>query len=60
MVLPFVLSSAYWAVQFAEGLAMVQVYMLDPTKHQEAARYLIRIDPLFNAIVSINVREFSR
>ena len=57
MVLPFVLSSAYWAVQFAVGLSMIQVDMLEPVNHQEPGRYFIRINPLFNAIISINVRE---
>ena len=57
MLLPFVLSSAYWAVQFAEELVRVQVFMLDSTRRHESDHDVISFAPLFNAIILINVRR---
>ena len=57
MLLPFVLSSAYWAVQFAAELVRVQVFMLESTRRHASDHDVISFAPLFNAIILINVRR---
>lgn len=56
MLLPFVLSSVYWALEFAEQLERIQAYMLGSAKRQD--RNLTAYDTLFNAIILVNVCAF--
>ena len=53
IIVPFLLSSTYWALQLAELLVEIQVYFIEPAR-QFAPNFTHYIT-LFNAVILLNV-----
>ena len=54
ILLPFILSTAYWMVEFAEQMVRINTFFVHPNERHD--RNITYFATLFNAIILLNVR----
>ena len=56
ILVPFVLSTAYWIIQFVEQMVRIRTYFIHPDERHD--RNITHFSTLFNAIILLNVSSY--